>query len=100
MDLVPAFIKTHWHCANEWLDACRALVVGGSESAPNVLVIEHLDFKGKVFFQLTKVLGMRQAKGTYILDDHDKERKFDTQGFVSICRASDKICGNISAHDL
>ena len=51
LNLIPALIKSHWHCANEWLDSGGGLIVGGSESTSNALVIKdlHLEFlKGVV----------------------------------------------------
>ena len=53
MNLIPAFIKSHGHGANERLDAGGGLVVGSAESSADVLVIENLDFEGEVFFKLT-----------------------------------------------
>ena len=52
LDLVPAFIQSHGHGADERLDTGGGLVVGSSESASNVLVIENLDFESEVFLQL------------------------------------------------
>ena len=42
LDLVPTFVESHWHRADERLDARRALVVTRSESSTNVLIIQHL----------------------------------------------------------
>ena len=42
LDLVPAFIESHWHGTDERLDARRALVVTGTESSTNVLVVQDL----------------------------------------------------------
>ena len=64
LNLIPALIKSHWHCANEWLDSGGGLIVGGSESTSNALVIEDLHLKGEVLLQ--------------VLDDHDQERKLDS----------------------
>ena len=52
LNLVPAFIKSHGHGANERLDTGGTLVVRGSESSADVLVIKNLDFESEVFFQL------------------------------------------------
>ena len=52
LDLVPAFIQSHGHGADERLDTGGGLVVGSSESASNVLVIENLNFESEVFLQL------------------------------------------------
>jgi hypothetical protein len=53
LNLVPAFIKSHGHGANERLDTGGTLVVRGSESSADVLVIKNLDFESEVFFKLT-----------------------------------------------
>jgi len=42
LDLVPTFVESHRHRADERLDARRALVVTGTESSTNVLIIQHL----------------------------------------------------------
>jgi hypothetical protein len=52
LNLVPALIESHGHCANERLYSSSWLVVGSSESTSNVLVIQNLHFEGKVFLQL------------------------------------------------
>ena len=52
LNLVPAFIQTHGHGADERLDTGSTLVVGSSESTSNVLVIENLHLEGEVFLQL------------------------------------------------
>ena len=49
------------------------LVVRGSESPTNTLVIKDLDFKAE--------------KLLHVLDDHDKERQLDAQGGFGVCRA-------------
>jgi len=53
LNLIPAFIESHGHCADERLHTGCALVVGGTESPAHVLVIEHLHFESEVFFELT-----------------------------------------------
>jgi len=52
LNLVPAIVETHGHCADERLYACLCLVVRGSESATNVLVIQDLYLEREVFFEL------------------------------------------------
>ena len=52
LNLIPALIKSHGHCANEWLYASCALVVGGTETPAHVLVIKYLHFESEVFLQL------------------------------------------------
>ena len=52
LNLVPALIKSHGHGADKWLDSGSALVVRGSESSSDTLVIENLDFEREVLLQL------------------------------------------------
>ena len=52
LDLIPAFIKSHGHRADEGLHSGGALVVGGAEPPSDVLVVQNLDLKGEVFLQL------------------------------------------------
>lgn len=52
LDLVPSFVESHWHCADERLDTSGRLVVGSSESSTNTLVVENLDLECEVFLQL------------------------------------------------
>ena len=52
LDLVPTLVETHGHGADERLDSGGALVVGGSESTSDVLVVEHLHFEGEVLLEL------------------------------------------------
>ena len=37
---------------------------------------------------------------TYVLDNHNEERKFDSKGLVVINWAGDVVGGDISSHDL
>lgn len=53
LNLVPAFIKSHGHGANERLDTGSGLIVRGAETSSHVLIIKDLDFEGEVFFKLT-----------------------------------------------
>ncbi len=57
LDLVPTFIQTHRHCADEGLHSGRALVVRSSETTSHILVIKHLHFEGEVLLQLWNVRG-------------------------------------------
>jgi len=78
LNLIPAFIKSHWHGTDEWLDSCGTLIIGGSESSSHALIIEYLDLKSEVLFQ--------------VLDDHDQERKLDGQGLFWIKRSVNIVC--------
>lgn len=85
LDLVPAFIQSHWHGANERFHSCCGLVVGCAEPSPDVLVIEHLHFECEVLFE--------------VLDDHDEEWQFDAESFVCVCGARYVVGRDIGAHD-
>ena len=52
LNLIPSLIKSHRHGANKWLDSGSGLIVGGSESSSDTLIIENLNLKGEVFFKL------------------------------------------------
>lgn len=39
LDLVPALIQPHRHCADEGLHSSGGLVIGGPEPAPDILII-------------------------------------------------------------
>jgi len=64
LNLIPSLIKSHRHGANKWLDSGSGLIVGGSESSSNTLIIQNLDLEGEVFLQ--------------VLNDHDQERKLNS----------------------
>ena len=86
MNLVPAFIKSHGHGANERLDSGGRLIVRGSESSSYALVIEYLHLEGEVLLQ--------------VLDDHDQERELNGQGLLWVERGVDVVGRHISSHDL
>lgn len=52
LNLVPSFVESHRHRANERFYARCALVVGSSESASHVFVVQNLHFESEVFFEL------------------------------------------------
>ena len=52
LDLVPAFIESHGHGANERLDSCRALVVRGTEPSSYAFVVEHLHLECEILLKL------------------------------------------------
>jgi len=45
LDLVPALIKSHGHCADEGLDSRGRLIVGRTEPTADILVIKNLHFE-------------------------------------------------------
>ena len=63
LNLIPAFVETHRHCAHERFDTRCSLLIRGAEAAHLVFVVEHSYFKAEFFLQ--------------ILNNHDKERQFD-----------------------
>lgn len=51
-DLVPAWIQPHRHRGNVRFDACCDLIIGSTEPAYSVLVIQNLHFKRKISCQV------------------------------------------------
>jgi hypothetical protein len=86
LDLIPTLIKSHGHGANERLDSGGGLVVGGSESTSDTLVIKDLHLEGEVLLQ--------------VLNDHDQERKLDSKGLLWIKWGIDVVGRNVGSHDL
>ena len=78
LDLIPTIIQTHRHCAYEGLHTGGRLVVGCSESPTNVLIVQHLNLKGEVLFE--------------IFDDHDKKGKLDAKGLAWVSWTGDEGC--------
>lgn len=83
LDLVPAFIQTHWHCTDKGLYPSCALEVARSEAPTYILVIQDLNFKCEVFL--------------HVLDNHDEERKSDAQRLSRIGRARYESCADVCA---
>ena len=52
LDLIPPLIQPHWHGADEGLHSCGRLVVWGSKSSSDILVVQNLNFEGEIFFEL------------------------------------------------
>jgi hypothetical protein len=71
---------------NTMVAASTDLVVGSSEPAAHVLVVQHLHLKGEVLLE--------------ILEDHDQERQLDAKCFASFCWAGDVGGAHIGAYDL
>ena len=71
LNLIPAFVKSHGHGADERLDTSGRLVVGGSETTTHVLVIQDLHFEGKVLLQLFSSQG-KGTSGSASVQDHAK----------------------------
>merc|ERR1719453_1009692 len=86
LDLIPAFIQTHWHGADEWLHTGCALIVRCSEASSDLLVIQNSDLKGEVLLE--------------ILDNHDKKWQLDAKRLIWICRTCSIVGADICAHNL
>ena len=54
LNLIPAFIESHWHGADERFHTRRTLVVRRSESTTHALVVQYLDLECEVFLQLLR----------------------------------------------
>ena len=85
LDLIPALIQPHGHCANEGLNACCRLVVGGAEPAAHILVIKNLHLKSEVLLQ--------------VLNDHHEEWKLDAKGLGRFSWANDVAVADVRAHN-
>ena len=77
LNLIPSFVESHGHGANEGLYAGSALVVGGTEATADVLVVKDLHFEGEVLLQ--------------VLDDHDQEGELDGKGLLGVNGAGDEV---------
>ena len=86
LDLIPPVVQSHRHSADERLHPSGGLVVGGSEAAPHILVVQHLHLEGEVFLQ--------------VLDDHHQEGQLDAEGGLGVSRAGDEVGGHVGAHEL
>jgi len=85
LNLVPALIQAHRHCANEGLHTGGRLVVGGTEAAAETLVIENLNFEGEVLLE--------------VLDDHDEEGELNTESLLGISGAGDVAGVDVAADE-
>ena len=72
LNLIPALIQSHGHCANKRLYSSGGLIVGGSESSSYALVIKYLYLESEVFLQ--------------VLNDHDQERQLDGKCLLRVKR--------------
>lgn len=86
LNLIPALVESHWHGADEWLHTGGRLIVGGTEAAAHILVIQNLHFEGEVLLQ--------------VLDDHDQEWELDGKSLLGVNWAGDEVGGDVGAHDL
>ena len=86
LDLIPALVQPHRHRADEGLHSGGGLVVAGSESPPDVLVIQDLDLKCEVFL--------------HVLDNHDEVRQLDAQGLLGVRGAGDEGGADVRPDDL
>jgi hypothetical protein len=58
LNLVPALVQSHGHSTDEGLHTRRGLVVGGSESSTDVLIIQHHNLESEIFAELQIVNGI------------------------------------------
>ena len=86
LNLIPAFIESHGHGTDERLDSGGRLIVGGSESTSDTLVVQDLHFEGEVLLQ--------------VLDDHDQEGQLDGKGLLGVQWGVDIVSRHIGSHDL
>lgn len=86
MNLIPAFVKTHGHRADEGLDSGRGLVIRGSESSSNSLIVKDRDFKREIF--------------SHVFDDHHKKWKLDSKSLFLVCRACNVRRTHVGSRDL
>jgi len=88
LDLVPTLIQSHRHGADKRFHASGGLLVGRTESAHLVLVVQHAHLEAKFLLQ--------------VLDNHDQKWQFDGQGldFVNFMRAADPARGDVRGTDL
>ena len=86
LDLIPALVQPHRHGADEGLHSGGGLVVAGSESPPDVLVIQDLDLKCEVFL--------------HVLDNHDEVGQLDAQGLLGVRGAGDEGGADVRPDDL
>ena len=70
LNLIPTLIKPHGHCTDKGLDSSCRLIIGCSESAANIFIIQDLDLEGEVFFKLSgwtcTFLMIMTRKGNFI----------------------------------
>jgi hypothetical protein len=78
LNLVPALVQSHRHCAYEGFYSGGRLIIRGAETSPHRLVIQHLHLEGEVLLQ--------------VLDDHNQERKLDRQRLLRVQWCVDVVC--------
>ena len=66
LNLIPAFVKSHGHRANERFYPCCALIVGGAESSTHILIVKDLNFESEVLLQL-QVVSNQRALLTFLM---------------------------------
>lgn len=108
LDLVPTLVESHWHSTDERLHPSRGLVVRRSETTTDIFVVQHLDFEREVLLQLRmwrtvsrvpRRWKKEKEKWCYVFDDHDQERKLDSQRLFRIRRSGDEIGAHVRPHD-
>jgi len=85
LNLIPSFVESHGHRANEGFHTRGRLVVARSKPPSHVLIIEHLHFESEIFFQ--------------IFDDHNEKRQFDSERFLRIGGTRQIIRRHVRPHN-
>ena len=85
LNLVPALVESHGHCAYERFYPCSWLIIGCTETSSDTLVIEYLHLESEVLLQ--------------VLDDHNQERKLDSQSLLRVQWRVDVVRWHVSSHD-
>jgi len=83
LNLVPAFVQSHGHSADKRLHTRGGLIIAGTETPSDVLIVQHLNLKAEILLQ--------------VLNDHDEERKLDAEGLVGVRRACDEARVDVAA---
>jgi len=82
LDLVPTFVESHRHRADERLDARRALIIAGAESSTYVLVVQYLYAYNKNphthIYTNTRPHNTTQVDHTAVLTSHNEQRRMST----------------------
>lgn len=54
LNLIPALVESHRHCADEWLHSCCRLIIWGSKSSSDIFVVQNLHFESEIFLELNE----------------------------------------------
>lgn len=85
LNLIPSFVQSHGHGADEWFYPRSRLVIASPKAPPHVFIVQDLHFECEIFLQ--------------VLDDHHQKRELDAERFLRIGRTGDVSCAHIGADD-